>query len=1097
MLKRSIEDVGKDLIDLAAQQRSVNIDDQNMLKKRKIHAAPMTQYTDTVDSESLGEEKLPSGFLMKVQLRNFMCHENFELELGPKLNFIVGNNGSGKSAILTAITIGLGAKASETNRGSSLKDLIREGCNSAKIVLHLDNSHYGSYNHDEFGDVIIIERTIKATAAASFSLKTASGKEVSNKKKDVLAVVDYFAIPVNNPMCFLSQDAARSFLTASRPEDKYRHFMKGTLLQDIMDNLAKAKHIGSSAQENMILHMENLKMLKNDYKEARKLVKDLNQTSDMNERKRLLQGKSLWIDIKHNNNACDDLRKQIEIYQSNNHEIETKIQRRQEKIDRYRTDDDNFEKEIESMVNKINEFDQYHQTVRQELRDIKILFDLEQQNKTEVLKNSEDCKNKIRLLDGKIERLEQEIQRQMGGDKEQMKVDIEKLEAKNEELIKQLDNYSIQIREAENEESKFIHDHNAEVRTLEQSIQKRTMEMRSMKQGDNNLISSFGRNVGALLNLIKQNEKSFKVAPVGPIGMYMTIKEEYSGWARSIQTLLSQTLNSFVVSCEEDSRLLFKLMRRANVKNFPVIRHKMKTVDYSKGASHCQYKTVVDAIQFSKSELVYVLIDMNQIEKVLLIENKDIARSFLKSKPPNVSMAISIRNQRSGYQISSNGFRLDSVMYSDKLRMKVGSGSGTNLSFFQQTIAQETQELSQIKEKYVNVIGEVRENIKIIRRDTNKVRDEMENNTRNITRLRLNLEKVLDTGMLTSAMNEKETLEQAILGYDGAMKELEAKIEEIAQKAQPIKLKYESSKTKLIEAQERMEQIREDGNRRRTKITNYENDIKILNEKKVEFLEAIKMVEENIRVLQDGIDNQIASATEFCPKERLSEVDLPENQEDIKFELEKISRSIKRAERELGLPQAKVIELYETSRAKLKEGQEKYLAIDKALAILQNSITSRWQNLVNLQKHTCLEAAWDFTKTLRIRNFSGKLLFIKDEKKLDIYIKTTNDQEAREVSSFSGGEKSFSQMALLLATWKPMRSRIIALDEFDVFMDQVNRKIGTAVIVKKLKDDQRTQTIIITPQDITKITDIDSSGVKIHKIRDPQRHNNSNFYSPS
>ena len=48
--------------------------------------------------------------------------------------------------------------------------------------------------------------------------------------------------------------------------------------------------------------------------------------------------------------------------------------------------------------------------------------------------------------------------------------------------------------------------------------------------------------------------------------------------------------------------------------------------------------------------------------------------------------------------------------------------------------------------------------------------------------------------------------------------------------------------------------------------------------------------------------------------------------------------------------------------------------------------------------------------------------------------------------------------------------------------------------MKKLKDSTRTQTIIITPQDIGKIADIDKTGVKIHKMRDPQRHNNSNFY---
>lgn len=146
--KRPIEEIDDQVRSLVAEQDEVN---RNQTRKRQRNFAPMTQFTPRNDDNSP-----PPGYIKKVILKNFMCHEHFELELGPRLNFIVGNNGSGKSAVLTAITIGLGAKATDTNRGSSLKDLIKEGRYSSKISIILDNRGYGGYEQGVYGDEIRI-----------------------------------------------------------------------------------------------------------------------------------------------------------------------------------------------------------------------------------------------------------------------------------------------------------------------------------------------------------------------------------------------------------------------------------------------------------------------------------------------------------------------------------------------------------------------------------------------------------------------------------------------------------------------------------------------------------------------------------------------------------------------------------------------------------------------------------------------------------------------------------------------------------------------------------------------------------------------------
>ncbi|EFC43370.1 predicted protein, partial [Naegleria gruberi] len=101
-----------------------------------------------------------AGIIEEIKLKNFMCHPNFKVEFHDRTTIIHGENGSGKSAVLTAIQVGLGSKAKNTNRGNSIKDLVMSGKEHAEIMIRLRNQGRDAYKKELYGRSIIIVKGI-------------------------------------------------------------------------------------------------------------------------------------------------------------------------------------------------------------------------------------------------------------------------------------------------------------------------------------------------------------------------------------------------------------------------------------------------------------------------------------------------------------------------------------------------------------------------------------------------------------------------------------------------------------------------------------------------------------------------------------------------------------------------------------------------------------------------------------------------------------------------------------------------------------------------------------------------------------------------
>ena len=135
---------------------------------------------------------------------------------------------------------------------------------------------------------------------------------------------------------------------------------------------------------------------------------------------------------------------------------------------------------------------------------------------------------------------------------------------------------------------------------------------------------------------------------------------------------------------------------------------------------------------------------------------------------------------------------------------------------------------------------------------------------------------------------------------------------------------------------------------------------------------------------------------------------------------------------------------------------------------------------------------------MRKRGYVGKLVLDHDQQQLILNVNVQDQKKASEWSSstckdpksLSGGEKSFSTMCLLISLWNAMRNPFRALDEFDVFMDAVNRRISMKLLIENARTSEHPcQYIFITPQDMSHVQGIGIGGsdVRIHRMRDPER----------
>jgi len=155
---------------------------------------------------------------------------------------------------------------------------------------------------------------------------------------------------------------------------------------------------------------------------------------------------------------------------------------------------------------------------------------------------------------------------------------------------------------------------------------------------------------------------------------------------------------------------------------------------------------------------------------------------------------------------------------------------------------------------------------------------------------------------------------------------------------------------------------------------------------------------------------------------------------------------------------------------------------------LQADVRMRKKRFKHFRKHIMRLTNNTFDEMLNKKGSSGQIQFDPKNHTLDLTVQKDNKDEmsqTKDVKALSGGERSYTTIALLLALGENLETPFRIFDEFDVFLDSVARKIALDNLVSTSLSLEHRQFIYITPQDL--------SGLKLHskvkliKMNAPQR----------
>ncbi|XP_018430897.1 PREDICTED: structural maintenance of chromosomes protein 6-like [Nanorana parkeri] len=988
---------------------------------------------------------------------------------------------SGKSAVVTALIVGLGGKAATMNGGSSIKEFVKEGQTSADISIRLRNRGSDAFRPEVYGDSIVVQQHLTVDGGRTYKLKSKTGSIVSSKKEELVSILDHFNIQIDNPVSILTPEMSKLLMHSKNKSDLYKFFMKATQLEQMKGKYSYIMETKISRDNQVTFDKERLQELKQDYIRNEDRLKDL---ASLGERKKKLEDLSrsmAWAVVIELEKQLNPVREQIAAEEGRTVNFEQIINEWQEKVS---SADENFR----AIQEKLEEISQEAQALKPQC--IALKDDVQQKKKSyhesEVVFNRHmmglrQLERDAQQLQMRIEELKNSTDNTSDEEKRLRQIQLQKhkvkeLHAQEVTTTEQMGQFQQAIYRDKEERSKLLN----EERDLKHQIERLKRQIKEFQDSRTDRLRRFGPNMPSLLAAIDDayRQGRFKEKPIGPLGACIRLKDPQLDLA--VESCLKSLLLAFCCDNHQDERTLQNLMSRefqhGQRPSIIVNGFRDRMYDVSQRAvCHPLYPTVLTAIEIDNPVAANCLIDMRGIETVLLIKNNSEARDVMQRRQPprNCREAFTADGDQVFKNYSSDFNRARYL--SRDVEMEIGHLEGE--------IGNLASQLSTVHQRGFFLDNDIRKNEDVLRlhHDTKKrIQGQLREANARIADLESVEEQTsIDISTLESELqenksqNEHDRLEMAkerermehfrslLLNSEGQYVEIKIKINSVSEWKDPVK-----------EALHEVEL--EVGYCKRHK-KHYEEKLRL-------HLEAIKKSKHELRTKESDLEDKISHAKQINPER----IEVTPSAKSLDAEIKTLKAKIN-SERDLHGNGEEIIKKYLASKEKYQEMRIKVKYLKKFVKLLEDIMTQRYKMYQKFLRYLSLRCKFYFDSLLSQRSYSGKISFDHKNETLSITVQPGEGNKASitDMRSLSEGERSFSSVCFLLSLWSIAESPFQCLDEFDAHMDMVNRRISMDMILTMADSQQYRQFILLTPQHMSSLPS--SNRIRILRLQDPER----------